>query len=132
MLNKETEFTKVFDATRHNPIKAAGNVIKENVLNVVEVVKGYLPFNEPKLGEIPFDEGRVLEVDGKKSAVYRSVTGEFRACSAICTHLGCVVNWNKAEKTWDCPCHASRFNVDGEIIEGPALWPLAKVEITDK
>jgi glycine/D-amino acid oxidase-like deaminating enzyme/nitrite reductase/ring-hydroxylating ferredoxin subunit len=132
MLNKETEFTKVFDATRHNPVKAAGKVFKENFLNVKAVVEGYISFNEPKLAEIPFDEGRVLEVDGKKSAVYRSPTGEYRACSAICTHLGCVVNWNKAEKTWDCPCHASRFNVDGGIIEGPALWPLEKFDITDK
>jgi len=128
----ETDYTKLFDSSRHNPLKAAGQVIKENLINVGEIIKDYVFFKDSKMREIPVDEGKVLEVDGKKLAIYHSATGEMRACSAVCTHLGCIVHWNKAEKTWDCPCHASRFNVDGGIIEGPALIPLEKFDLHDR
>lgn len=128
--DKETDYTKLFDASRHQPVKAAGKFIKENAINAAEVVKDYIFFKDSKLDEIPADEGKVIEVDGKKVAVYNNGS-EYKACSAICTHLGCVVHWNGAEKTWDCPCHASRFKTDGSIIEGPALTPLATVHIKD-
>jgi len=129
ILGKETDYTSLFDATRHNPLKAAGKFIKENAINAAEIIKDYIFHKDSKLGEIPTGEGRVVEVDGKKVAVYNDENGSVKACSAICTHMGCVVHFNKAEKTWDCPCHASRFTTDGEIIEGPALIPLKKVDI---
>lgn len=128
---KETEYTTLFDATRHNPLKAAGKFIKENAINAAELIKDYLFISEAKVGDIPANEGKVIEVDGRKVAVFHTETGEVKACSAICTHLGCVVHFNKAEKTWDCPCHASRFDTDGRIIEGPALVPLKKVDIRE-
>jgi Rieske Fe-S protein len=59
-------------------------------------------------------------------AVYRDQGGELHSLSARCTHMGCIVNFNDAEATWDCPCHGSRFNTDGEVIEGPAVKPLEK------
>jgi glycine/D-amino acid oxidase-like deaminating enzyme/nitrite reductase/ring-hydroxylating ferredoxin subunit len=125
----ETAYTKLFDATRHNPLKAAGKFIKENAINAAEIIKDYIFFKDAKLDEIATGEGKVIEVDGKKLAVYNDATGSIKACSAICTHMGCIVHFNKAEKTWDCPCHASRFDTDGGIIEGPALTPLRKVDI---
>ncbi|HEX9979348.1 MAG TPA: FAD-dependent oxidoreductase [Flavobacterium sp.] len=126
------DYTVLFDAARHNPFKAAGKFIKENAINAYEILKDYvLPYEESKLEEIPRGEGRVIEIDGKKLAVSCREDGSLKACSAICTHMGCVVHWNKAEKTWDCPCHASRFNTDGGIIEGPALTPLQKVDISE-
>jgi glycine/D-amino acid oxidase-like deaminating enzyme/nitrite reductase/ring-hydroxylating ferredoxin subunit len=131
LTGKETEYTKTFDATRHNPMKAAGKFIKENAINAAVTFKDYVLFKDSKLAEIPAGEGRVVEVDGKKVAVYNDTQGGMKACSAICTHLGCVVHFNKAEKSWDCPCHASRFTTDGEIIEGPALTPLEKVNIQE-
>jgi Rieske Fe-S protein len=57
-------------------------------------------------------------------AVSRGEDGRFHAVSAVCTHLGCLVAWNGAEKSWDCPCHGSRFGVAGEVLEGPAVRPL--------
>jgi glycine/D-amino acid oxidase-like deaminating enzyme/nitrite reductase/ring-hydroxylating ferredoxin subunit len=80
----------------------------------------------PELGE-----GAVVESQGKKLAVYRDTEGQLHALSAICTHLGCVVDWNSAEKSWDCPCHGSRFNVTGEVLHGPAYTPLAAVSLDD-
>lgn len=130
--DKETAYTKLFDATRHNPLKAAGKFIKENAINAVEVFKDYIWCRDAKLEEVPLGGGKVVDVDGNKIAVYKNQDGEMKACSGVCTHLGCVVHWNMAEKTWDCPCHASRFTIDGEIIEGPALSPLQKVNIEEE
>jgi Rieske Fe-S protein len=70
-----------------------------------------------------------MVVDGKKCAVNRDATGKLTVVSAVCTHMGCIVHWNDAETTWDCPCHGSRFTTDGEVIEGPAIAPLQKVEV---
>jgi glycine/D-amino acid oxidase-like deaminating enzyme/nitrite reductase/ring-hydroxylating ferredoxin subunit len=128
---KENNYTILFDATRRNPLKAAGKFIKENAINAGEVIKDYIFKKDGKLDEIAVNEGKVVEVHGKKLAVYHEASGELKACSAICTHMGCVVHWNSAEKSWDCPCHASRFTTDGNVIEGPALTPLPQIEIKE-
>jgi Rieske Fe-S protein len=57
-------------------------------------------------------------------AVSRDENGTVHAVSARCTHMGCILNWNDAERTWDCPCHASRFAADGSVLQGPAVNPL--------
>jgi 3-phenylpropionate/trans-cinnamate dioxygenase ferredoxin reductase subunit len=69
--------------------------------------------------------GSVVDVDGHKLAVYRDERGMFHALSPKCTHMGCTVDWNDAERTWDCPCHGSRFDVEGQVVRGPAAKPLA-------
>ena len=83
----------------------------------------------PRSGGVPADvapgEGKVVDVHGAKTAVYVSPTGEVRALSAICTHLGCTVEFNQADVTWDCPCHGSRFSTDGTVLQGPATKNLA-------
>jgi glycine/D-amino acid oxidase-like deaminating enzyme/nitrite reductase/ring-hydroxylating ferredoxin subunit len=71
-------------------------------------------------------EGAVVGDGLAQRAVYRDESGELHELSARCTHLGCIVNFNRAERTWDCPCHGSRFAPDGEVIEGPAVSPLPK------
>ncbi len=72
--------------------------------------------------------GQIVERDGRKVAAYRAPDGTVMLRSAICTHMGCVVSWNTAERTWDCPCHGSRFTPDGDVIAGPAESPLEKIE----
>jgi glycine/D-amino acid oxidase-like deaminating enzyme/nitrite reductase/ring-hydroxylating ferredoxin subunit len=74
-------------------------------------------------------EGKLLEIDGERVAAYRAEDGAVTMRSPICTHLGCVVQWNTAERTWDCPCHGSRFSPKGEVLGGPAESPLAEVEL---
>lgn len=71
--------------------------------------------------------GAVIERGGHKVAVYRDDDGKVSRCSAICTHMGCTVAWNNAERTWDCPCHGSRFTPTGKVIAGPAETPLPGV-----
>ena len=69
----------------------------------------------------------ILERKGQKVAAFRDDDGSVTMVSAVCTHMGCLVDWNEAERTWDCPCHGSRFKPDGSVIGGPAETPLPKV-----
>lgn len=96
------------------------------------LVKGRLDtFGDGTLGpvrDLRPGEGTVVRADGKPCAVHRDDQGELHAVSAVCTHLGCIVAFNNAERTWECPCHGSRFGVDGEVVQGPALRPLERQE----
>ena len=74
-------------------------------------------------------EGTVAHVGGKAVAAFRDDDGVLQTCSAVCTHLGCLVNFNPAERSWDCPCHGSRFAIDGSVIEGPAIKNLGDADI---
>jgi Rieske Fe-S protein len=76
--------------------------------------------------EIPAGEGRILRHGLHKIAAYRDAMGVVLQLSATCTHLGCIVEWNAGEKTWDCPCHGSRFAPDGHVLNGPAITGLAR------
>ncbi|MET7756071.1 FAD-dependent oxidoreductase [Streptomyces sp. NPDC005389] len=71
-------------------------------------------------------EGTVVRAGGGPCAVHRDDQGELHAVSAVCTHMGCIVAFNNGERTWECPCHGSRFGVDGEVLQGPALRPLER------
>ncbi|MES5817747.1 FAD-dependent oxidoreductase [Streptomyces sp. RG80] len=79
--------------------------------------------------DIERGDGAVVRVGGHRCAVYRDEDGELHAVSARCTHLGCLVAFNSAERAWECPCHGSRFTPDGDIVQGPALRPLEKRDI---
>ena len=79
--------------------------------------------------EIEKGEGGIVSVDGRKVAVYRNDDGAVIALSAKCTHMGCTVGWNAADKTWDCPCHGSRYHPTGEVLNGPAAKALAPTEL---
>jgi Rieske Fe-S protein len=73
-------------------------------------------------------QGAIADRDGKKVAAYRDESGQVHACSPVCTHMGCYVQWNTAEKSWDCPCHGSRFGYDGQLLQGPAVSPLERLD----
>jgi Rieske Fe-S protein len=72
-------------------------------------------------------EGAILKVDGRRIGACRDLHGKIHTVSPVCTHMGCIVHWNQAERTWDCPCHGSRFEASGEVLAGPAESPLEPV-----
>jgi nucleotide-binding universal stress UspA family protein/nitrite reductase/ring-hydroxylating ferredoxin subunit len=80
------------------------------------------------IDDIDPGHGGVVDVSGKRMAVYREPSGEVVMLSPRCTHMGCTVDWNDADKTWDCPCHGSRYASSGDLIRGPATKGLTKVE----
>jgi 3-phenylpropionate/trans-cinnamate dioxygenase ferredoxin reductase subunit len=89
------------------------------------LVAGRLAKGEERpVSQLAPGEGDVFQVDGEKLAVSRDQQGELRAVSPVCTHLGCIVEWNRDKGTWDCPCHGSRYKPDGSVINGPAKRPL--------
>jgi Rieske Fe-S protein len=71
----------------------------------------------------------VVEVEGRAVAAYRNEKGKLVTLSPVCTHLGCRVHWNRTDRTWECPCHGSRFQPTGEVIAGPAERPLEPIEL---
>lgn len=83
---------------------------------------------ESKIEDINNGWGKVIKEKGKDIAVYKDEKGTITKVSAVCTHLGCIVNFNDTEKSWDCPCHGSRFTTTGEVINGPANKPLPKLD----
>ncbi len=105
-----------------------GEFVKEQA-NTLAQYKDLLTAGEVgSVDDIRPGEGAVIRQGATKLAVYRDDASALHVCSAICTHLGCVVSWNSAEKSWDCPCHSSRFDVDGQVLHGPAPTPLAKAD----
>ncbi|MEU0738746.1 FAD-dependent oxidoreductase [Streptomyces sp. NPDC006134] len=83
----------------------------------------------PPVDSLPPGEGAVVRAGGDRLAVYRDEAGALHAVSPRCTHLGCLVGFNAAERAWECPCHGSRFDTDGKVIQGPATRPLERRDI---
>lgn len=80
------------------------------------------------VNDLKFGEGKIVRQDGRKVAAYRAADGKVTLLSPVCTHMKCIVRWNEVDKTWDCPCHGSRFKPEGEVFSGPAEAPLEKIE----
>ena len=99
----------------------ASEFIKENANIALQYTDWVKPAEAKTLEEIPRDHGSLMQDRLSKNCVYHTSDDHFEKKSAICTHLGGIVHWNDLEKTWDCPCHGSRFNAHGQVIEGPAL-----------
>jgi glycine/D-amino acid oxidase-like deaminating enzyme/nitrite reductase/ring-hydroxylating ferredoxin subunit len=76
-------------------------------------------------------EGKIVRLQGRKVAAYRDDEGQVTVCSPICTHLKCIVRWNAVDRTWDCPCHGSRFHATGAVLGGPAEAPLEPVDLAE-
>jgi glycine/D-amino acid oxidase-like deaminating enzyme/nitrite reductase/ring-hydroxylating ferredoxin subunit len=125
VLGRENPWSSLYRYNRVKAPAAAKDLVTENVDYPVQMVKGRLKVRGGRYAEVPRNAGCVLSVDGERLAVYRDGRGKVQARSAVCTHMGCIVRWNPAETTWDCPCHGSRFDVDGSVIDGPAVKPLA-------
>lgn len=121
ILRKGNKWGRTFDPKRFTPIASAENALKENIDVVSHFIKDYIKGTEDEFTGIQVGEGKLIDFNGKKSAAYRDEDEQLHIVSAICPHLGCIVHWNSAEKSWDCPCHGSRFTYKGEVLEGPAI-----------
>lgn len=127
ILGIENTWAKVYDPKRFTPVASATDFIKENVTVASSLLKDWLFYgNVDELKDIKVGEGKTLKLKDERVAAYRDKNEQLHIVSAVCTHLGCIVHWNNGEKSWDCPCHGSRFSVDGEVLEGPAYSDLAK------
>jgi hypothetical protein len=130
ILDNTNIFADLFSPSRIKPIAGFAEFVKENTDVVYRFIKDRFAAKDiESLSEIPLDSGAVIEFENEKLAIYRDPSGEIHAVSPVCTHTGCIVNWNNAEKSWDCPCHGARYDTNGEVITGPASKALKKMEI---
>jgi Rieske Fe-S protein len=122
---RENPWAGLFDPNRFNPRAAARKFVEENAQVGLRFFGDRLtkPGNRP-IEDLAPGEGDIVRLDGEKVAGHRRDDGSLVAVSAICTHLGCQVNWNTAERSWDCPCHGSRFSPEGDVLQGPAVHRL--------
>lgn len=124
---RDNRWLPAFDARRIGDTQAVGRLIKDNLTVGKEFVGGRLdrakavPVEDLKPGQ-----GGFIELDGKTVGGYRDPDGTLHAVSLTCSHMGCPLRWNPAETSWDCRCHGSRFNIDGSILDGPAVKPLSR------
>jgi glycine/D-amino acid oxidase-like deaminating enzyme/nitrite reductase/ring-hydroxylating ferredoxin subunit len=121
---KENRWLDMFDATRVKPVAGAPDFVKENLSVATHLVGGYLGRKPKDFDALEPGQAAILKIDGDNVAAYKDDGGHVHAVSAVCTHMGCLVGWNATDKTWDCPCHGSRFELSGEVIHGPATQPL--------
>lgn len=129
ILEKENPYEDVFTSTRLEAIKnhqEVGNLLKEVAKSLV-IEKLKIP--DETLKEITNGDGKIVELNGKKVGIYKDETGQLFAVKPVCSHLGCELSWNNSEKTWDCPCHGSRFSYMGKSIYDPSINNLERIDI---
>src|SRR5881398_1669956 len=126
---RENPWTKLYDPSRKTlQPTVLVDYVAENA-NVVAQLRDYVtPGDEPNAEKIQSGEGAILREGAKKIAAYRDEHGTLHKFSAVCPHLKCIVRWDDCEKTWDCPCHGSRFDALGRVLNGPAISDLEEVE----
>jgi glycine/D-amino acid oxidase-like deaminating enzyme/nitrite reductase/ring-hydroxylating ferredoxin subunit len=129
VLGRENPWASLYDSKRLDLRASAPKLVKENVQAGLLFFKQRLARGEKRSpDELASGEGALLNVGGLKRAVYKDDAGEVHVLSPVCRHLWCYVEWNEAERTWDCPCHGSRYTGDGRVIEGPSVQDLRRIE----
>ena len=107
--------------------RGLGTFISENLTAVKNFAEYVAPGEVGSVDEIERGKGAIVRIGLKKVAAYRDEKGKLHSCSAACTHVGCHLHWNSFERCWDCPCHGSQFDIDGQVLNGPAIAPLEPV-----
>lgn len=125
---EDSKFEEIFKPSRGEVLDNIGEFMKVNLNVAKELIKGKVLPDEVKLEDIKDDEGGIIKYNGKRVGAYRDKDGTLFLVDSTCTHLGCELEYNNAERTFDCPCHGSRFTYEGKVIEGPAVLDLKKVE----
>lgn len=129
IIEKECRYESVYSPSRFKANPSLKNIVSYNTDVAKHLIKGKLGLENRNYNELKTDEAIIAKVDGKRTGIYKDLNNNLHAVDTTCTHLGCEVNWNESERTWDCPCHGSRFSYKGDVINGPAVNPLRKVDI---
>jgi glycine/D-amino acid oxidase-like deaminating enzyme/nitrite reductase/ring-hydroxylating ferredoxin subunit len=132
VLGRPSPWADLYSASRIKPVASARDFVKETVHDAVHFVSDWVRGAEvDSVDQVARGEGKIVRVAGRRLAVYRDDHGALSAVSPVCTHLGCHVHFNQAERSWDCACHGSRFDTDGAVLHGPAARALAKRDLGD-
>ncbi|WLV25923.1 FAD-dependent oxidoreductase [Aciduricibacillus chroicocephali] len=126
ILKKESPYKDLYNPGRSIKGNTIKNTMSYNLDVAKHLIKGKLDFHNQHVNELESDEAAITQMNGQRVGAYKDDNGELYLVDTTCTHLGCEVNWNSGEKSWDCPCHGSRFSYTGEVLEGPAVQPLKR------
>ena len=129
IMGRSNPWEKVYDPSRIS-VRTMGEYMKENLNTAAQYGDWLEVVPAQQIFELGYGEGCVINDGIKKVAAYKNNEGHLELHSAVCPHLGGVVRWNSVEKSWDCPCHGSRFDCHGRVIEGPANKDLAPVSLS--
>ena len=130
IIGRKNRYEDIFISTRVEPVKnrqEVGNMLKETVSSLV-LKKFELP--ESEQASLKNEEGKIIEIEGEKVGAYKDKEGRIYTIVPKCAHLGCELSWNNLDKTWDCPCHGSRFDYTGKNIYDPAFKNLEIMDIS--
>ena len=127
ILTGKSPWTELYEPAR-KPLSAIKQYVTENITAIKSFAEYISPGELGSVDELPPGRGAVIRAGLGKVAAFRDEHGQLHVRSAKCSHLGCVVHWNSTERCWDCPCHGSQFGIDGEVLNAPAISPLAPAE----
>ncbi len=119
ILGRENKNFKIFNPSRINP-KAVAGILKEAGESAKGLIAQKIVLNPSEISEIQIGKGGIIKKNGKRMGVYRESEARYYLVDTKCPHFGCGLNWNDDEKSWDCPCHGSRFDYRGRLIDNPA------------
>jgi Rieske Fe-S protein len=131
ILGRENPWADVYRPTRYKLGASTGELLSHNRHAVSHLVEDRVR-GRPTVDVASLDRGeaRIFEDRGDPVGAYRDERGEVHAVSAVCPHMGCLVRWNDGERSWDCPCHGSRFDHEGTVLDAPAVDDLDPVDVT--
>lgn len=127
---RSSAWSETFDASRHSA-KGLAKVVTDAAGVARDIFGGHVASHADTPLPANPGEASLIEVGGRVAGVSRDEQGRLHSVSAVCTHMGCLLGWNPVDRTWDCPCHGSRFDADGEVLHGPATEPLAKIALEE-
>ncbi|WP_217585491.1 FAD-dependent oxidoreductase [Lentibacillus saliphilus] len=129
IVNGESPYADLYSPSRFQADPALRKFVSFNTDVAKHLIKGKLEYTNGDVNALQSDEATVTRINGKRTGVYKDENNELHAVDTTCTHLGCEVHWNSGDRTWDCPCHGSRFTYTGDIVNGPATDPLKTINL---
>lgn len=127
IMDKKNQYEELYSPSRSISLTTIKNAIVDNADVAKHLIAGKLEMVYREPDDLAKDEGCVVSVHGKRAGAYKDENGKLHLVDTTCTHMGCEVEWNNGDRSWDCPCHGSRFSITGEVMEGPAEKPLKQL-----
>ncbi|KKO54694.1 FAD-dependent oxidoreductase [Paenibacillus sp. DMB20] len=128
ILEKENRYSGLYTPSRFNADPALKTFIVQNAGVAKDFIAGKFEMSHANIEDLKAGEGAVVRHNGQRAGAYKNEKGKLFLVDTTCSHMGCEVEWNEGERSWDCPCHGSRYAYDGKVLEGPAIEPLKKLD----
>ncbi len=127
VVGRENPYRELYSPSRFYADPSLKRFFSTNLQVVAHLIQGKFELPLREVDDLGLDEGDIVSYEGKRVGAYKDLDGHVIVVDTTCTHLGCEVAWNNGDKTWDCPCHGSRFSLEGAVVEGPAERPLKRL-----